>query len=69
MRHGISDGKDTIGGENAADFCQERQFWQIDQRLDIDREIDACFGERKLEGMPLQTGDCGIAVPAVANRR
>ena len=65
VRHRISYGKDAIGGENAADFLQEWQFWQIDERLDIDRDIDACIGERELEGMPLQMGDCGIAVPAV----
>ena len=65
MRHRISYGKDAICGENAADFRKERQFWQIDERLDIDREIDARFGERELEGMPLQMGDCGIAVPAM----
>jgi hypothetical protein len=69
MRHRIGYGKDAICGENAADFREERQFWQIDERLDIDREIDACFGERKLEGMPLQMGDCGIAVLAMAKRR
>src|SRR6516225_4164541 len=66
-RHRISYGKDPICGENAADFRQERQFWQIGQRLDIDRDIDACVAERELEGMPLQMGDCGIAVPAVPN--
>jgi hypothetical protein len=69
MRHSISYRKNAICGEHAADFRKERQFSHIGQRLDIDREIDACFGEGKLEGMPLQTGDCGIAVPAVANRR
>jgi hypothetical protein len=69
MRHRISDGKDAICGENAADFRKERQFWHIGQRLDIDREIDACLGERQLEGMPLQMSDRGVAVPAVPNRR
>ena len=53
-RHRISYGKDPICGENAADFRQERQFWQIGQRLDIDRDIDACVAEQELEGMPLQ---------------
>jgi hypothetical protein len=69
MRHRICNGKDAICGENAADFLQEWQFWQIDERLDIDREIDARFGERELEGMRLQMGDCGIAVLAMAKRR
>src|SRR5437762_13741933 len=69
VRHRISYGKNTIWGENAGDFRQERQFWQIDQRLDIDRDIDACFGDRELEGIPLEMGDCGIAVPAMPNRR
>jgi hypothetical protein len=69
MRHRIGYGKDAICGENTADFLQKRQFWQIDERLDIDREIDARFGERELEGMPLQMGDCGIAVLAMAKRR
>ena len=48
MRHRISYGKDTVWGENARDFREERQFWQIGQRLDIDRDIDACVGEREL---------------------
>jgi hypothetical protein len=69
MRHRVGYGKDAICGENAADFRQERQFWQIDERLDIDRDIDACAGERQLEGMPLQMGDCGIAVPPVPKCR
>jgi hypothetical protein len=69
MRHRIGYGKDTIWGENAADFREERQFWQIDERLDIDREIDARCGERELEGMPLQMGDCGLAVPPVLKCR
>src|SRR5260370_21466547 len=69
MRHRIGYGKDAIWGENTADFLQKRQFWQIDERLDIDRDIDACVGDRELEGMPLQMGDCGIAVPAVPNCR
>ena len=30
------------------------KFWQIGQRLDIDRDIDACVAERELEGIPLQ---------------
>jgi hypothetical protein len=68
MPHHISYGKDAIWRENPADFREGRQFWEIGQRLDIDRDIDACFGERELEGIPLQTGDCGIAVPAVPNR-
>ena len=69
MRHRISYGKDTISGEDAADFRKERQFWYIGQRLDIDSEIDACLGERELEGIPLQMSDRGVAVPAVPNRR
>ena len=67
MRHRIGYGKDAFRSENAADFRQERQFWHIGQRLDIDREIDACVEQWELEGMPLQMGDRGIAVPAVPN--
>src|SRR5258708_3314759 len=51
MRHRIGYGKDTIWGENAADFREERQFWQIDERLDIDREIYACCEERELQAI------------------
>ena len=69
MRHRISYGKDTISGENAADFREERQFWYIGQRLDIHREIDACLGERELEGIPLQISDRGGALPAMPKRR
>jgi hypothetical protein len=67
MPHHISYGKDAIWRENPADFREGRQFWEIGQRLDIDRDIDACLGERELEGIPLQMGDGGIAVPAVPN--
>src|SRR5262249_33067009 len=61
MRHRISYGKDAIWGENAGDFREKWQFWQIGQRLHIDREVDACFGDRELEGMPLHMGDCASA--------
>jgi hypothetical protein len=64
----ISYGKDTIYSKNTADFRQERQSWHIDQRLDIDREIDACLGQRELEGVPLEMSDLGVAVSAVPNR-
>src|SRR6202008_3035605 len=69
MRHRIGYGKDAIGGENAGDFRKERQFWQIGQRLDVDREIDARVAEWELEGMPLQMDDRGTAVRAVPKRR
>jgi hypothetical protein len=64
-----ANGKDTIFGENAADFRKERQFWHIDQCLDIDREIDGLRGEWELEGMPLQMSDLGVVVSAVPKRR
>jgi len=64
----ISYGKDTIYRENTADFREERQSWHIDQPLDIDREIDACIGQRELEGVPLEMSNLGVAASAVPNR-
>jgi hypothetical protein len=68
MRQGIGYGKDTICRENTADFREERQPWQINQCLDIDREIHACRGQREPEGVPLQLSNLGVAVSAVPNR-
>jgi len=67
MRHCIGYGKDAVCGENAADFRKEWQFWQIGQRFDIDREIDACLGERQLKGISLQMSDRRVAVLAVSD--
>jgi hypothetical protein len=38
-------------------------------RLDIDREIDARFEERELEGISLQMSDGSVAVSAAPDRR